>query len=828
MTVYEKFQNPSKEYTTVPFWFWNAKMDKKEIARQLELMRTQKVYECVIHARYGLETPYLSEEWFDCISFAVTEGKRLGMRFWLYDENNWPSGYAGGRVLNRNFDFCGKHIKAFKLKAGESFAAPEALYTVAAFKKSFNGWIKCDENEVQEERTVFAVCYTHWKVAYGDDYYVDLLNAEATAEFMHVTHEEYLKRFGKEMGSTIRGFFSDEAGFCNGLQLPWSDRDDDGTLVWTDKLPEYFEAVNGYDITEKLPYLFEFEKDISPEVRVDFQETVSKLYREAFLIPQRIFCENHGMKLIGHLHYEDYLHLQIATQGDFTKAISEFSYAGLDRIEYMPGSVSERLVSSVARQYGMERIMSETFAQGGWDFTMQDMRRWTDFQLVRGVNLFVVHAFFYSVNDFRKNDAPPSFFFQSPAFPFYHMYSDYTMRLSQLLSSGNGRNGIALYYPTASGQAESDPFDREPVRALDRDVQEVVRALEEAQYDCCLINDEAFTDTELINGCFRAGKESFAALAITARYLPFKTFETIYQLASNGLPTAFLRHKPACIESSMRDEYDRMLEELLLLSNVGFVDEYHFYRKFTYRFEVRCFKAIEGFREAVKPLIELEKPDENITCCVRETEDITAYFIVNESGGEALNVITFSENVPPVLWNPLDGTKQAVKYNKNDGNISVKVDIPAYSSLLFIFGDSISEIPEKEKLLSRIPLDGNWNITFGSEKMKSCIKRISADKCREDRIIYEYDVLIDNPGNFSVIKFAGLHNICEAEINGKKAGTVLWRPYELKTELFEKGKNHIKITVYTTAAGKLNEKALPYGIDGPVFLDIMARNKEEK
>lgn len=828
MTVYEKFQNPAKEYTTVPFWFWNDKIDKTEIVRQLKLMHEQKVYECVIHARHGLETPYFSEEWFECIGFAIREGKRLGMRFWIYDENNFPSGYAGGKVLEKNPDFCGKHIKCFTLKPGETLKAHEIIDVVAVFKKEKSGWVNTELSDLSEERKVYAICYTHWKVAYGEDYYIDLLNPEATSEFINVTHKEYLKRFGSEFGSVIRGFFSDEAGFYNGLQLPWSDRNDDGTLVWTDKFPAYFKEINGYDIVDNLPYLFEFDAEISPKVRVDFYETVSKLYREFFLRPQRYFCEEHGMKLIGHLHYEDYLHLQIATQGNFTKAISEFSYAGLDRIEYIPGAVSERLVSSVSRQYGRERTLSETFAQGGWDFTMQDMRRWTDFQLVRGVNLFVIHAFFYSIDDFRKNDAPPSFFFQSPAFPFYHLYSDYVMRLSQLLSSGKGRSGIALYDPTASGQAEFDVFNREPVRALDRDVQEVVRALEEAQYDCCLINDEAFNNTELINGCFKAGRESFAALAVTARYLPFKTFEAVYHLAESGLPTAFLRHKPVCIESGMREQYDKMFEQLLTLPHVGFIDEYHFYRKFTYRFEVRCFQAIQSFCEAVKPLIELDKPDENIKCCVREIDDITAYFVVNENSGGASNVIYFDETRPPVLWNPLDGTKQAVEYNENDGKISIKVNMAPYSSLLFVFGDSVPKNPKKERLLSRIPLDGIWNITFGTEKIKSCIERISADKCREDRITYEYNVLLDYPGDFAVIKFAELHNICDAEINGKKSGTVLWRPYELRTELFKKGINHIKLTVYTTAAGKLNEKALPYGIGGPVFLDIMACFKEEK
>lgn len=828
MTVYEKFKNPSEEYTTVPFWFWNDKIEKPEILHQLMLMREQNIYECCIHARHGLKTPYFSEEWFDCVGFAVNEGKKLGMRFWLYDENNFPSGYADGRVMAENPDFCGKHVKMLRLKAGESVDRENSIYTVAVFKKSADGYIRTDEFDLSEERIAFVACYTHWKVAYGEDYYIDLLNPDAAAEFLKVTHCEYLKRFGEDFGGAIRGFFSDEAGFYNGLQLPWSDREDDGTLVWTDELPSFFKKVNGYDVTDMLPYLFEFDPCISPKIRVDFQETVSKLYRESFLRPQRIFCEKYGMKFIGHLHYEDYLHLQVATQGNFAKAISEFSYPGLDRIEYTPGAISERFVSSVSRQYGINRTLSETFAQGGWDFTMRDMRRWTDFQLVRGVNLFVIHAFFYSIEDFRKDDAPPSFFFQSPVFPFYHIYSDYTMRLCGLLANGSFKNGIALYYPIASAQAEFDPMDRERVRALDRDVQEVVRALEEAQYDCCLFGDEAFENPEISESCLKVGKERFSALAVTARYIPFKTLENIYTLAKSGLPVAFLRHIPKCIECESRNEFSVILKKLLALKNVGFIDEYHFYRKYTYRFNVECLKEIGGFCEAVKPLIRLRTPNENIKCCAKVTDGISTYFIVNESEGEFNDAISFDESAAPVLWNAVDGSKRAIDYTADNGEITVKLNIPSYSSALLAFGDTVPEQMPREKFISRISLDDEWKITFGQKQFRSEIKRFSAEECTNGKITYEYDLFLEETGDFSIIKFSELHNVCEVEINGKSAGVILWKPFELQTNLIRKGNNHIKLTVYTTAAAGLGRKALSYGIEGPVFLDVMAYAKEEK
>ena len=51
-----------------------------------------------IHPRPGLITEYLSDEWFELYKYAVEKGKELGMKVWIYDENSYPSGFAGGHV----------------------------------------------------------------------------------------------------------------------------------------------------------------------------------------------------------------------------------------------------------------------------------------------------------------------------------------------------------------------------------------------------------------------------------------------------------------------------------------------------------------------------------------------------------------------------------------------------------------------------------------------------------------------------------------------------------------------------------------------------------
>ena len=58
----------------------------------------QKVMQVFVHPRPGLMTPYLSDEWFRLWKVALDEAEKLDMNVWIYDENSYPSGFAGGHV----------------------------------------------------------------------------------------------------------------------------------------------------------------------------------------------------------------------------------------------------------------------------------------------------------------------------------------------------------------------------------------------------------------------------------------------------------------------------------------------------------------------------------------------------------------------------------------------------------------------------------------------------------------------------------------------------------------------------------------------------------
>src|SRR5580698_3691569 len=102
-SLYSQFLDPPHDYSPMPFWFWNGKLDPTKVQEQVRRMADQHVYGAFLHARDGLLTPYLSEDWFAAIKAGLEEAKRVGFAFNFVDEYNWPSGEV------RNIWMAGNH-----------------------------------------------------------------------------------------------------------------------------------------------------------------------------------------------------------------------------------------------------------------------------------------------------------------------------------------------------------------------------------------------------------------------------------------------------------------------------------------------------------------------------------------------------------------------------------------------------------------------------------------------------------------------------------------------------------------------------------------------
>jgi hypothetical protein len=419
------------------------------------------------------------------------------MHVWIYDEDNWPSGYAGGAVLRRNPNLTPQCLECERvwLDDGQDLDWPpegpkdargrgqvvsanavrvKAVRPRPADPLAWHGphasaprpWWDRIKNEIELDSevrqlrlgpedtlrrqlgaggrwlvTIFRQRTTEWYPAYTDEYYVDVLHPRTAEIFIETTHEEYFKRFGRHFGTTIRGFFVDEPGLYNNF---W-DRNP-GSVPWTEDFAESFMSAHGKDPRESLILLYE-DIEGHEEFRFLYYDFVARIFEERFMQPLADWCESHGVWLTGHLMLEEFMVPMARYAGNPFRALKPLHIPGVDRIDEVYEKTAERVASSVAHLAGRDRCLSETYACIGWKLAPPYMKEILDYQLARGVNMLAPHAFYYSIEGFRAHESPPSEFFQNPWWDDFKPLAEYAARACQVMSEGRPKKDFLLYYP---------------------------------------------------------------------------------------------------------------------------------------------------------------------------------------------------------------------------------------------------------------------------------------------------------------------------------------------------------------------------------------------
>jgi len=124
------FKKIDNKYRPAPFWSWNERLDTEETKRQIEVMHASGIGGFFMHARGGLQTEYMSDEWFANIKAGIEKAEELDMLPWAYDENGWPSGFGDGKVNGLGKHYQQKWLRYDNNTDGENttFITDEALY----------------------------------------------------------------------------------------------------------------------------------------------------------------------------------------------------------------------------------------------------------------------------------------------------------------------------------------------------------------------------------------------------------------------------------------------------------------------------------------------------------------------------------------------------------------------------------------------------------------------------------------------------------------------------------------------------------------------------
>lgn len=409
-----------------PFWSWNDKLEKKELKRQIELMKQNGIEGFFMHARGGLRTDYMSDEWFDMIEVCLDKADELGMQAWAYDENGWPSGFADGVVPSKCVAFQQKYIKCQEFD-GDIF--PEDM--IAVFRRNGNVF---ERKEMPENGD-----YVFYQTI--NPYYIDVFNKDAIKEFLDVTHEEYYKRFGDRFGTSLKGFFTDEPQFGNGGGK---------NLEWSHLFPDEFKNRYGYDLIENLPALF-YDTKNSSAVRNDLHSMVSDMFCTSFIKQMYDWCEEHNCMLTGHLVGDENIEGQMCGTNGVMPAFEYFHEPGVDWLgRKIDSPCLPKQLGSVARQLG-KKTLTESFALCGWDVSLNELKWIAQWQYLNGVTSLCPHLEGYSIRGERKRDYPASLYSQLPWFRrAYSDFADFFTSLGTLLDSGEDIAPLLVIHPIHS------------------------------------------------------------------------------------------------------------------------------------------------------------------------------------------------------------------------------------------------------------------------------------------------------------------------------------------------------------------------------------------
>ena len=412
-----------KAFKPVPFWSINSKLERDEIERQIFEMKNFGLGGFIFHARAGLETPYLSDEWFDMVKVALEKAKELGLKVWLYDEYGWPSGFVGGKLL-----------KDEKNRAGFLRYEVKPDFDDSAFAV----FVRRGDDFVRTEAAVSGEKEYHTINKLLSDAYCDILNPHVTDLFINETHEKYYARFKNSFGKELAGFFTDEPQYYR-YETPISS-----------VCEEEYRNVYDENLKDGLIWLFVQDENGYP-FRIKYYSLLNKLYCENYYKRLYDWCDLRGVSLTGHSVEETFFFTQMWGGAD---CATSYLYEHIPAIDNLArdgtAEISAKSIGSVAAQTGKKLVLTETFGCSGYGVTPKELKLIADKQYVYGVDLMCQHLYNYTFSKLGKIDCPPSFGRIMPWKSFYKSFNGYFSKLGYIIANSEEKTEVAVVTPMES------------------------------------------------------------------------------------------------------------------------------------------------------------------------------------------------------------------------------------------------------------------------------------------------------------------------------------------------------------------------------------------
>jgi len=703
-----KFKNPPTEFRGVPFWSINDLLEEEKIRKEVRLLREAGYGGGFFHAREGLVTPFLSEEWFSSFGAAVDEAKKNNMYIWIYDELWWPSGFAGGIVTFKDKDYRAKSL--VMVTDTRSYSGDDVIATFECDldKNGIPVSYRKVKNVVSNSKKLYLTFLKYTapigEIWYNGSCYADLLNSKAVKYFLEVAYEPYVKRFNEDIGKTIPGVFTDEPNFSASrpskprILPPRGPRIPTFSVPWSNELPVKFKELNGYDLVDKLPELF-FDVGNFRKTRYDFWKTVTLLFIESFSKQIYDWCSKNNLKFTGHYLCEDDLLSQMLCIGAAMPHYEFQHVPGIDHLgmQIWHGLLTAKQVSSVSNQLGKTRVLCEAYGTTGNYPTFED-RKWIgDWLLVMGINLLNHHLVPYSMRGRRKRDYGLNFHWGQPWWKYNKLIEDHFSRISYVLSQGKRVVKVLVIHPIGSAWALYSPLNDVGVRALDLQFRNLLNSLLKLHVDFDL-GDEIIMQkyAKVENSKLKVGNMCYDLVIVPPSItLSSFTLDLLKKLHENGGKVVFVRPIPTLIDGKENEELKGFIEKCTVIPDNSITS---------------VSKAVEGLEKDV--VIEGDE-NGNLLYHLRKLEDGSlVLFIFNssrESKVDAKVGILGSYSIN--LLNSITGEVNEFEgYEESNRTWFNYTFYPVSSLLLLLSPGKPKAKKEVYRLSSTIELNSGWKI----------------------------------------------------------------------------------------------------------------------
>jgi hypothetical protein len=752
----------------------------------------------------------------DQMKFVVQEAKKRGMKLWLQDESDYPSGFAGGNMIRQYPQLCMQGIVAdvhVRVAPGQRFSMPVPPDTLGILALETTRdqqlrnsiqipipsdgqlkWIVPNEGSTPNEP------HYDWEVVFVRHIYIssptrnfnredgtrakdglysiiDYLDPEATRAFIKVTHETYRQAIGDEFGDTVLGFFGDEPDYSiNGM--PWSP-----------KILEEFQKQKGYDLK---PYIAQFFTgkltDEAQRAKADYWDVWSGIFQNSFFGEQAAWCKKYNVEYLVHLNHEETMMSLVRSEGDYFRDNRYVEVPGIDNLsQLVPAAIHTpdgtwginnnfpKIASSAAHLFGKPKVWAEEGGGPGIDGKFQ-----LDFQLVRGVTELQIR-----VPGGRGPNGEASA--PSPQGPMLAWYAD---RGGYLMAIGRPAAQVGLYHPANSMWMGDEEADRSTTK--------LGWQLYEHQVEWDYFDEQSLSSVATIaDGGFKdLSGQVFRAIVVPSTTVITRTgLERFRAFVKAGGKVIFVGKTPTMVvDKTFKDAKDVPdLSFATLIEPSGDITP-------------RVLAALP------KPDVKLDSPWQRLTYAHRSWSDAEMYLFFNESNKEESRTATIAGHGQAQAWDLGTGQIHPLSEAVAEGDsVRFPLTLGPYETKVVVVGPPPGQVMAPEPSLvggtTLTELGGDWALDLNGKQMTTPLKSwedLGTQSFAGPAIYRKQFTLPALPAGKKVyLEIADVHDYARIRVNGAIFDAHAWPPYRWDiTASLQPGNNDVQINVFATPSGR--------------------------